>query len=179
MSTGRWLALAALVTVMSACDGDPQQRTSVPNVQEGTSLQKFMASAGQVQSITVSDIYDREVSDVVIVCAYTPARFITNELGFDWPGARSAARYLSAHDHNQAVIALHDGKIVESEFTITKVLDLCDMDLPSPATIDADTTLPVTTSSEHVWSDGTRYPVAKIKGLGPRTPPQLEGGDSS
>ena len=117
-----------------------------------------MESAGEVDSITVSDVYERRISEVVIVCAYTPADAITDELGFDWSGARSVARSLERHDEYQAVVALHDGKVVESEVMSLQVLDLCSMDLPYPATIDAGTTLQV--SSSGVWGDGTTYPVA-------------------
>lgn len=138
---------------MTACGGDTE---------EGRSVQNFMESAGQVESITVSDIYDRDVSDVVIVCAYTPRTAITDELGFDWPGAKSLANELGAHDSYQAVIAVHDGEVVESEVMSLNVLDLCDMDVRYPATIGADTTLQVSSSSG-VWSDGTTYPVASIK----------------
>ncbi len=119
-----------------------------------------MESAGQVESITVSDIYDRDVSDVVIVCAYTPRTAITDELGFDWPGAKSLAHRLGAHDEYQAVIALHDGDVVESEFMRIDVVHLCDMDVRYPATISADTTLQISSS---VWARDTTYPVANLK----------------
>jgi hypothetical protein len=141
------------MAITTACGADTEG---------GTSVQDFMKSAGQVESITVSDIYDREVSEVVIVCAYSPRESITDELGFDWPGAESVANQLGAHDSYQAVIAVHDGEVVESEVMLINVLYLCDMGPPSPATIGADTTLQVSSSSS-VWSDGTTYPVASIK----------------
>ena len=141
------------MAVITACRGDTEQ---------GRSVQNFMESAGQVKSITVSDIYDREVSDVVIVCAYTPPTAITDELGFDWSGAKSLANELGAHDEYQAVIAVQDSEVVESEVMSINVLYLCDMDVRYPATIAADSTLQISSSST-VWSDGTTYPVASIK----------------
>lgn len=162
-----WLTLTALLPAMTACVPLVTSGSPFGNTQPGTSVQDFMESAGQVQTITLSEMYDRDVSDVVIVCAYTGARAITDELGFDWPGAKSLANRLDAHDSHQAVIALHDGDVVESEVMLINVLYLCDMDLPYPATIEADTTLKVSPSSS-LWSDGTTYPVARIKGLGPR-----------
>jgi hypothetical protein len=120
-----------------------------------------MESAGQVRAITVSDMYDRDVSDVVIVCAYTGATAINDELGFDWPGASSLANQLDTSDSHQAVIALHDGEVVESEVMLINVLYLCNMDLPYPATIDAGTTLQVSPYSS-AWSDGTTFPVTSI-----------------
>lgn len=152
---GGWLVLTALFAVVAACGGDDQ---------EGTSVQDVMESAGQVEAITVSDIYDRDVSDVVIVCAYTGARAITDELGFNWPGAKMLANKLDSSDSHQAVIAVHDGEVVESEVMLIDVLYLCDMDRPHPATIDAGTTLQVSWSSTD-WSDGTTktIPVASIE----------------
>lgn len=144
-----WPTLAVLLAVMTAACGG-----------KATSVQDFMDSAGQVESITLSDIYDRDVSDVVIVCPYTPQTTITDELGFDWPGAKSLAKSLGAHDAYQGVIALHDGDVVESEVVDIAVLSLCEMDLRYPATIDAGTTMQVSSSS---WSDGTTYPVTSLK----------------
>ena len=137
---------------LAACSGDGD---------EGTSVQDFMESAGPVESITVSDIYDRDISDVVIVCAYTGAKAISDELGFDWSGASTVANRLDSSDSHQAVVAVRDGEVVESEVMLVNVLDLCDMDLPYPATIDASTTLQVSPSST-VWSDGTTFPVATV-----------------
>lgn len=123
-----------------------------------------MESTGEVEAITLFDIYDRDVSGVVIVCAYTGARAIRDELGFDWRGAKALANKLDSSDSQQAVIALHEGEVVESEVILIDVLYLCDMDLPYPATIDAGTTLQVSWSSTP-WSDGTtkRIPVASIE----------------
>ncbi len=146
--------MTALLALLAACGGDDK----------GTSVRDFMESAGQVETITVSDIYDRDVSDVVVVCAYTGARAITDELGFDWPGAESLANQLDSSDSHQAVIAVHDGDVVESEVILIEVLHLCDMDRPSPTTIDAGTTVRVSWSSTD-WSDGTTrtIPVARIE----------------
>jgi hypothetical protein len=90
MGIGRvptWMALTSLLSVVAACGGGDE---------EGTSVQDFMESAGQVEAIAVSDIYDRDVSEVVIACAYTGLTAITDELGFDWPGATSLANQLDA-----------------------------------------------------------------------------------
>jgi hypothetical protein len=146
--------VTALSAVVGACGGDDA---------DGTSVQDFMESAGQVRAITVSDIYDRDVSDVVIVCAYTGATAITDELGFDWPGATSLAKQVDTSDSHQAVIAVHHGEVVESEVMLIDVLYVCDMDLAYPATIDAGTTLKVSWSST-AWSDGTTktVPVASV-----------------
>ena len=153
-SARRWLSLTALLAVVAACGLD----------EEGTSVQDFMESAGRVESITVSDIYDQDVSDVVIVCAYTGARAITDELGFGWPGAKALANRLESSDSHQAVVAVHDGEVVESEVVLIDVLTLCDMDLRYPATVDAATTLQVAWSPT-AWSDGTTktIPVASIE----------------
>ena len=141
---GRWLTLMSLLVVVTACGDD----------EGGTSVRDFMESAGRVEAITVSDMYERDVSDVVIVCAYTGARAITEELGFDWSGARVLANKLDNDDSEQAVIAVQDGEVVESEVVLMDVLYLCDMDLPYPATIGAGTTLRVSWFSTP-WSDGT------------------------
>ena len=112
----------------------------------------------------MSDIYDRDVSDVVIVCAYTGAGAIRDELGFNWRGAEVLANKLISSDSQQAVIALHEGEVVESEVFLMDVLYLCHRDFPHPSTtIDAGTTLRVSWSSEP-WSDGTtkRIPVASM-----------------
>ncbi len=128
MRTSRWLALAALLAVMTSCGRDTQ---------EGTSVQEFMESADHVESITVSDIYNRAVSEVVIVCAYTSSKSITDELGFDWSDADSLE---SLDEGQQAVLAVHDGEVVELEVMSRQVLDLCDVNVPYPATIGAETT---------------------------------------
>ena len=152
---GKWLALTALVAVVAACGND----------QGGTSVQDFMESRDEVDAITLSDIYDRDVSDVVIACAYTPAKAIRRELGFNWSGAKVLDHELMRSDGLQAVIALHEGEVVESEVILIDVLYLCHKDFPFAATtIDAGTTLQVSWSSMP-WSDGTtkRIPVASIE----------------
>ncbi|HXH79417.1 hypothetical protein [Nocardioides sp.] len=158
--TSGLITLAALLAVMTSCSGHDEV-LSVGSDTDGSSVQDFMESAGEVDSITVSDIYDQAVSEVVIVCAYTPASIIRQELGFTWTGAKSLGDWLSAHDEYQAVIALHEGRVVEAERMTINVLHLCDMGLPSPATIDAETTLRVSRSG--TWSDGTTFPVASIE----------------
>ena len=120
-----------------------------------------MESTGTMGSVTVSHVYDQPVSDVVIVCAYTPETAITDELGFDWPNAGSLARAVGAHDSEQGVIAVHDGEVVEYEAVTFEVVDLCDMDLPYPATLSAETTVQISPSSQ-VLTDGTTYPVASL-----------------
>lgn len=151
---GRWLALTALLAVVSACGDD----------EAGTSVNDFMESTDEVKTVALSDIYDHDVSGVVIVCAYTGPGAIRDELGFSWRGAEVLASKVDSSDSQQAVIAVHEGEVVESEIVPIDVLHLCDMDLSYPATIDAGTTLRIAWSST-TWSDGTakRIPVASLE----------------
>ncbi|MBS2937238.1 hypothetical protein KDN32_05745 [Nocardioides sp. J2M5] len=160
MSTSRrgsaisWLALTALLPIVSACGEE----------EAGTSVHDFMESTSEVNTLALSDIYDHDVSGVVIVCAYTGAKAIRDELGFRWRGAAGLADKLDSTDTHQAIIAVHEDDVVESEVVPIDVLHLCDMDLSYPATIDAGTTLRIAWSSVP-WSDGTekRIPVASIQ----------------
>ena len=146
-----WLAAASLLVATTACGGDTER---------GESVQNFMESAGPVEWITVSDMYDRAVSEIVIVCPYTTESLIKDELGFNWPGAKSLARSL-IDDSKQAVIAMHDGHVVELEVMDYDVLHLCAMDVPNPTTLGGDTVLQVSPSTDVLA--GTTYPVASIR----------------
>lgn len=157
MRTIKWLAVAVVVVVVVLLG----TASLLGNSDRGTSVSTYMESTGTTGSVTVSDVYDQPVSDVVIVCAYTPERAITRELGFDWSGAESLYESLSADDSYQGVIAVHEGDVVEYEVITFADVDLCDMDLRYPATLGAETTLRISPSSQ-VLTDGTTYPVASL-----------------